>query len=91
MSEKTAAKNKSTIIVADQEGDTDEIVENRHAHLDQLLRIGLRKLIGEHVDPSNYDLVIDGNAQKNLSETLEEAGLHDRSEVLILPKDVSRG
>lgn len=91
MSEKTATPNRLTIIVADQEGDTAEIAENKHAHLDQLLRAGLRSLIGEHIDPSEYDLVIDGNVQEDLSKTMEDAGLHDRSEVLILPKDVSRG
>jgi hypothetical protein len=91
MSEKTTNKNQLTIIVADQEGDTEEVVENRHTHLDQLLRAGLRKLIGEHADPSEYDLVIDGTPQEDLGKTLEDAGLHDRSEVLIVPKDVSRG
>jgi hypothetical protein len=88
----SAAQNhRWTLVVADGEGDTANVVENEHAHLEQLLRAGLKALVGEHVDISLYDIMIDGTAQDDLTQTLAEAGLHDGSEVVILTKDVSRG
>lgn len=87
----TKTNRRWTIIVADGEGDTAEVVENDHGQLDKLLREGLKELVGKHADPSEYDLVIGGTAQDDLNRTLAEAGLHDRSEVVILSKDVSRG
>ncbi len=91
MTQTTTDKHRWTIVVADQEGDTANVTENEHAHLDQLLRLGVRKLVGDHADPGQYDVLIDGTIQEDLGRTLAEAGLHDHSEVLILPKDVSRG
>ncbi|MGI8921475.1 MAG: hypothetical protein ACR2HD_07360 [Solirubrobacteraceae bacterium] len=91
MTETTATQHHWTIIAADQEGDTKSLIENEHVHLDQLLREGVRELIGQHANPSDYDLLIAGTVQENLHRTLVDAGLHDHSEVLIVPKDVSRG
>ena len=51
----------------------------------------MRELIGHHANPGDYDLLIAGTVQEDLGRTLVDAGLHDHSEVLILPKDVSRG
>lgn len=88
----TAAKPHSwTIVAADQEGDTKSFTENEHVHLDKLLREAVKELIGHHADPDEYDILIGGTVQEDLGRTLVEAGLHDHSEVLILPKDVSRG
>lgn len=83
--------NKWTITAADQAGDTVEISENEHTDLDQLLRRAVRELIGQHADPNEYDLLISGTVQEDLGLTLEQARLHDHSEVLVQPKDVSRG
>jgi hypothetical protein len=91
MSETAAKQHKWTIIAADQAGDTVELTENEHAHLEQLLRLGVRELIGPHANPDEYDLLIGGTIQEDLHRTLVEAGLHDGSEVVILPTDVSRG
>lgn len=91
MTEITAKQHNWTIVAADQEGDTKSITENEHVHLEQLLRKAVRELIGQHADPGEYDLLIGGTVQEDLHRTLADAGLHDHSEVLILPKDVSRG
>jgi hypothetical protein len=91
MSETTAKQHNWTIVAADQAGDTKNLTENELAHLDQLLREGVRELVGPHANPSDYDLLIGGTIQEDLKLTLVDAGLHDNSEVLILPKDVSRG
>lgn len=91
MTQTTEKKNSWTIIVADQDGDTASLAENPHTKLDHLLREAVRELVGKHADPNEYDLLIGGTIQEDLGRTLEEAGLHDHSEVLIVPKDVSRG
>jgi hypothetical protein len=91
MTEATAADHEWTIIAADQDGDTEDLRENEHAHLEHLLRQGVRELVGEHAKPDEYDILIDGTVQEDLSLTLVAAGLHNESEVLILPKNVSRG
>jgi hypothetical protein len=89
--EAVEAAKKLTIVVVDGEGDTKDVIENEHGTLKHLLRRGLRELVGDHADPSEYDLLIDGTIQENLEETLIKAGLRDGSEVVILSKDVSRG
>ena len=91
MTDISATQHEWTIIAADQEGDPKSITENEHGHLDKLLREGVRELIGHHANPGDYDLLIAGTVQEDLNRTLVDAGLHDHSEVLILPKDVSRG
>ncbi len=91
MTELTAQQHNLTIVATDQDGDTESITENAHAHLDQLLREAVRKLIGHHANPDDYDLLIAGEVQEDLGLTLAAAGLHDGSEVLVMPKDVSRG
>jgi hypothetical protein len=87
----TAAQHKWTIIAADGEGDTVEIQESPKAHLAQLLRKGVHDLVGEHAKPGDYDILIGGTVQEHLNRPLEDVGLHDRSEVTIIAKDVSRG
>jgi hypothetical protein len=89
--EAVEAVKKLTIVVADGEGDTKDVIENEHGTLKHLLRRGLKELVGDHADPAEYDLLINGTIQENLEETLVKAGLKDGSEVVILSKDVSRG
>jgi hypothetical protein len=86
------ATERWTIVVANGEGDTAEVTLNEHAHLRQLLRDGLKALYGTPTpNPDDYDLLIGGGAQEDLDLTLAEAGLRNHAEVVILPKDVSRG
>jgi hypothetical protein len=93
MTEKVAeATRRWTFVVANGEGDTAEVTLNEHAHLRQLLRDGLKALYGTPTpNPDDYDLLIGGGVQANLDLTLTEAGLRDHAEVVLLPKDVSRG
>jgi hypothetical protein len=93
MTEKVAeATRRWTIVVANGEGDTAEVRLNEHAHLRQLLRDGLQALYGTPTpNPDDYDLLIGGEVQANLDLSLTEAGLRDHAEVVLLPKDVSRG
>lgn len=89
--EAVEAAKKLTIVVADGEGDTKDVIENEHGTLKHLLHRGLKELVGDHADPAEYDLLINGTIQESLEETLVNAGLKDGSEVVILSKDVSRG
>jgi hypothetical protein len=84
---------KLTIIVADGEGDEAKVHLQSDATLAELLRKGLDELYDDGADrnAADYDLVIAGVAQTDLHGTLDAAGLHDKSEVVIVPKDVSRG
>jgi hypothetical protein len=86
-----AAEKKWTIVAADGEGDTVDIKESPKGHLRELLRRGVHELVGAHADVNDYDLLIGGTIQEDLGRPLEDAGLHDGSEVTILSKDVSRG
>ena len=87
----TAAGQIWTITAANGEGDTVELREHPHSQLDHLLKQGVHALVGAHAKPEDYELLIRGRVQTNLTVSLEAAGLHDGSEVTILPKDVSRG
>ena len=90
----TTADNKQhlTIIAANQEGDVEEIKVKTHDALHKLLREALHELYPkQHLDPGSYDLLIGGGVVTDLDQTVHDAGLHDRSEVVIAPKDVSRG
>jgi hypothetical protein len=87
----TAQHQLWTITVVDQGGDQEHVRENEHVHLAQLLSKGVKALYSEHANVGDYVLEINGTDEQDLSKTLAEAGLHDRSEVVILPRDVSRG
>jgi len=90
--EKHTDKKHLTIIVADQEGDTEKVKVYLTDTIATLLREGLQELYPkQHKNPADYDVVIAGVAVTDLTQTVERAGLHDRSEVVIAPKDVSRG
>jgi hypothetical protein len=84
--------HKLDIVVADGEGDEVKVEINANKDLAALLHKGLKALFGEPVpDPGDYDLLIGGTPVSDLSKTLSQAGLADCSEVVIMPKDVSRG
>lgn len=79
------------IEVADQEGDTANVIANENAPLSRLLHEGLDALYGPpgH-NADDFDLVIAGVAVDNLGESLIE-WLRHHLEVVITPKDVHRG
>jgi hypothetical protein len=85
--------HKLMIIVADGEGDEAKVHLASDATLAELLGEGLDALYddGSPRNAADYDLVIGGVAQTDLGQTLAAAGLHNKSEVVIVPKDVSRG
>jgi hypothetical protein len=90
----TAANKKQhvTIIAANQEGDVEEINVKSDDPLHKLFREALHELYPkQHLDPGNFDLLICGVVVTDLDQTVHDAGLHDRSQVVIAPKDVSRG
>ena len=80
-----------SITVVGGEGDEESVRLNEHAHLSQLLERGVKALYGDAANASDYDVLIGGVIQMDLTKTLAEAGLGDGSEVTILSKDVSRG
>lgn len=90
--EKADDRKHLFITVADQEGDTEKVKIDRADTLAALLRLGLDELYRkQNKNAADYDLVINGVAVNDLSQTVAQAGLRDRSEVVIAPKDVSRG
>jgi hypothetical protein len=90
--ETPAEKKHLTIIVADQEGDTEKVKLDSTDTLAILLRKGLDELYRKQgKNAADYDIVIAGVVVTDLNQTVTQAGLHDRSEVVIAPKDVSRG
>jgi hypothetical protein len=90
--ETSTEKKHVTIIVADQEGDTEKVKLDSHDTIATLLREGLDELYRKQdKNPNDYDVVIAGVVVTDLNQTITQAGLHDRSEVVIAPKDVSRG
>jgi len=76
--------------VAD-DGEHVTIEENKDGLLRRLLTEAVKKLYGEDKKVDEYEIVISGTVQTNLDVTLEQADLHDGSEVVVQPKDVSRG
>lgn len=90
--EKSTDKKHLSITVADQEGDTEKVKIDSADTLSTLLRLGLDELYRKQdKNAADYDIVIAGVAATDLNLTVMQAGLHDRSEVVIAPKDVSRG
>lgn len=80
-----------TITAVSDAGDEVRISENDDATLQTLLTEAVHKLYGEHANVAEYEIVIAGVAQKDLALSLEQAGLHDGSEVVVQVKDVHRG
>ena len=80
---------KITAIADDGEHVT--IEENKDGLLRRLLTEAVKKLYGEDKKVEEYEIVIGGTVQTNLEVSLEQAGLHDGSEVVVQPKDVSKG
>lgn len=90
--EKPTDKKHLFITVADQEGDIEKVKVDSTDTLATLLRLGLEELYRkQNKNPADYDIVIASVAAADLNQTVTQAGLRDRSEVVIAPKDVSRG
>lgn len=90
--DKTPEKKHLFITVADQEGDTEKVKLSPEDSLATLLRLGLDELYRKQDKiAADYDVVIAGVAVADLDQTITQAGLYDRAEVVIAPKDVSRG
>ena len=79
------------IIAVADDGEHVTIEEDKDILLRHLLHVAVRKLYGEDKEADKYELVINGTVQTDLSVTLHHAGLHDGSEVVVQPIDVSRG
>ncbi len=89
---KPVEKKRLTIFVAGQEGDVEKVKVAQDNSLAELLAEGLHKLyLGEHKRAEDYDLLVGGVVATDLAQTVHAAGLRDGSEVVIAPKDVSRG
>ena len=80
---------KITAIADDGEHVT--IEENKDGLLRRLLTEAVKKLYGEDKKVEEYEIVISGTVRTNLDVSLEQVGLHDGSEVVVQPKDVSKG
>ena len=90
--DKPIEKKHLFITVADQEGDTEKVNVKNTDTLASLLRLGLDELYSkQNKNAADYDIVMTGVAATDLSQTVSQAGLRDGSEVVIAPKDVSRG
>lgn len=85
------ADKRWTIIAVADDGEQASIEESKDGHLRQLLARAVRDLYGPDEDDEQYEIVIGGITQTDLDATLEQAGLHDGSEVVVQPKDVSKG
>ena len=87
----TAAQSVWTITAVAADGEEARIQESPHSLLNHLLGRAVRRLYGEHATAADYELLISGIVQTNLQLSLEQAGLHDDAEVIVQPKNVSRG
>ena len=76
--------------VAD-DGEHVVIEENEDGLLRSLLTTAVHRLYGEDKEVDKYEIVIGGTVQADLNLSLAGAGLHDGSEVVVQPVDVSRG
>ena len=85
------ADNRWTITAVADDGDQASIEENKDSHLRRLLTRAVRDLYGPGKDDDQYEIVIGGVTQTDVNVTLEQADLHDGSEVVVQPKDVSKG
>lgn len=85
-------KKRLTIFVASQEGDVEKVKVGPTDRLAALLEKGVEELYPDQDrSAADYDLVIAGVVATDLTQTVLAAGLRDESEVVIAPKDVSRG
>lgn len=80
---------KITAIADDGEHVT--IEENKDGLLRRLLAEAVKELYGEDKKTEEYEILVNGTVQTNLDVSLEQVGLRDGSEVVVQPKDVSRG
>lgn len=86
-----AASRLWTIVAVATDGDEAQLEESAHSTLSHLLGQAVRRLYGDHAVPGEYEILVNGVVQSDLDVSLEKAGLHDGSEVVVQPKNVSRG
>jgi hypothetical protein len=87
----TAAKALWTIVAVAADGDEAQLEESEHGSLHQLLDRAVHRLYGDHAKPGDYEVLIQGAVQTDLAISLKKAGLRDQAEVVVQPKDVSKG
>ena len=87
----TEKSNHWTIIAATDSGDEVSISAHPGETLKALLVKAVHELFGEHSNPEEYEILIGGVQAENLGLSLEQAGLHDGSEVIVQKIDVHRG
>ena len=86
-----AGNNRWTITAVADDGDKASIGETKDRQLRVLLTRAVQDLYGYGKDDEQYEIVIGGVAQTDLDASLEQAGLYDGAEVVVQPKDVSKG
>lgn len=87
----TEKSNHWTIIAATDSGDEASISAHPGETLKALLVKAVHELFGEHANPEEYEILIDGAKAEDLKLSLEKAGLHDDSEVIVQKIDMHRG
>ena len=83
--------NHWTIVAVSDSGDEVSIPAHPEEKLKTLLVKATHALYGENAEPDKYELLIGGVKADNLEATLEQAGLHSGSEVVVQIIDVHRG
>lgn len=83
--------NHWTIIAATDAGDEASISAHPGETLKALLVRAVHELFGGHANPEAYEVLIAGAKAENLELSLEQAGLHDGSEVIVQKIDMHRG
>lgn len=87
----TSAQGLWTIIAVAADGDEARLEESPHSPLRQLLDRAVHQLYGQAANPGDYEVLINGVVQTDLETSLQQAGLHTDAEVVVQPKDVSKG
>jgi len=83
--------NHWTIIAATDSGDEASISAHPGETLKALLVKAVHELFGAHASPDEYEILIGDVKAEDLELSLEKAGLHDGSEVIVQKIDVHRG
>ena len=84
------AKQWTIIAVADS-GDTARVAAHPGETVKALRAKAVHELYGAHAEPEKYEVLIGETVIEDLEVSLERAGLHDGSEVLVQAIDVHRG
>jgi len=87
----TIAQELWTIVAVAGDGDEARFEDNPHSPLRHLLDQAVRRLYGQAANPSDYEMLIAGTVQTDLEISLQQAGLRNGAEVVVQPRDVSKG